>query len=433
MEVVPVNTIVIGENRQRREFNEEKIKKLAESIANGGLQNAIVLSDPETKRLVSGQRRLRAVSGLTVSFFHDGVSIPAGHIPVTYRHELSATALYEAELDENLWRENLTWKEQADAVARLHELRSGQAVAKGTTQTFTATARELKGGLDPNGHELGEVRDATLLKPFLNDPEVTKASSQREAMAIVRRKLAQEFREKLAKNFDASKTVSPHRLINEDLHTAMLTLDDAVFDCIITDPPYGIDAHKMAPMSSSSSGVKHEYEDTLENAKLIWTTIFSQGARVCKPAAHLYMFLDQRYWELVTDLARSFGWDTGTYPIIWHKPGGGHLGDHTRWPRRSYETILFARRGDKRVTGVYLDVAIFPEVTNAAQLHAAAKPVDLYTNLLRRSCIPGDKVLDPCTGSGPLFPAANRLRLIATGIEKSPTHYATALQRLNEA
>ena len=280
--------------------------------------------------------------------------------------------------------------------------------------------------------QTGQVIKSDSAKALLEDPDVKKASTEREAMAIVRKKLTQTFHEQLAKNFDLTKASTPHTIVHDSCQQWMVNCPDGVFDCIITDPPYAIDAHKMAPMSGSQAGTIHEYEDTYENAHPIWETIFSEGARVCKPQAHLYMFCDFRYFTELSELATRYGWDVWSTPIIWHKPGGGNLGDSTRGPRKSYETILFARRGDRKVTGVYLDVIVKNAADVVAATHAAAKPVDLYTDLLRRSCVPGDKVLDPCAGSCPILPAANRLRLIATAVEISHVHYAAGLQRLKE-
>lgn len=430
MEIVPVNQIVVGPNRQRRVFREDRLKSLAASISRLGLLNPIVVRDFVTFELVSGGRRLKSITQFIEGYHHNGTPVPAKHIPCTRITDLSEADRYEAELDENLQRDDITWQEKTDAVARLHFLRSNQKSNSGEKQTFTATAQELKGDEPVKAEDLTAVRNATILQPFLDDPDVKKAGTEREAMSIARRKLTQVFQEKLAKNFDISKANTPHTLVHGAMETVVIALPARTFDCIIVDPPYGIDAHKMAPMSGSQSGVKHEYEDTFENAYPIWQTIFVEGARVCKDLAHLYMFCDFRHWGIITSLAKGAGWDVWSTPIIWHKPGGGNLGDSTRGPRKSYETILFARRGDKRVTGVYLDVIVKAGIDTS--LHGAAKPTDLYVDLLRRSCVAGDRVLDPCAGSCPILPAANRLRLIATAIEVSAIHYATGLQRLKE-
>jgi len=49
--------------------------------------------------------------------------------------------------------------------------------------------------------------------------------------------------------------------------------------------------------------------------------------------------------------------------------------------------------------------------------HAAEKPEDLYELLIDLTCPIGSKVLDPCCGSGTIFPAATQTKCIATGIE----------------
>ncbi len=430
MDVIPIHQIIISPNRQRREFNEQKLKALAASIARTGLMHPIVLESRQTMRLVAGERRIRAIERfVTEPYTHNLYHIQPHNIPIVFLGDLPDLAREEAELEENTIREDLSWQEHNSAIARLHELRAKQAATVGKKQTFTATAEEIKGG-EASAVELVAVRNATLLHPFLSDPVVAGAATEREALSIVRKKLAQTFTNSLAQRFDITKGQNTHTLIHGDCTAILPTLTDSFFDVIIVDPPYGIDAHKMAPMSGSESGVVHEYEDTFENAYQIWLSIFVEGARICKPQAHLYMFCDIRHFTTITSFAKAAGWDVWPTPIIWHKPGGGMLGDSTRGPRRSYETILYARRGDKRVTGVYIDVIV--EAGADAAAHAAAKPISVYTNLLRRSTAPGDKVLDPCAGSGTIFPAANRLRLVATGIEKSSTHYATCTQRINE-
>jgi len=53
--------------------------------------------------------------------------------------------------------------------------------------------------------------------------------------------------------------------------------------------------------------------------------------------------------------------------------------------------------------------------------HAAQKPPELYTTLLKMSAVPGDTILDAFAGSGTIFLAAKTLPLITViGIEKDP-------------
>ena len=56
--------------------------------------------------------------------------------------------------------------------------------------------------------------------------------------------------------------------------------------------------------------------------------------------------------------------------------------------------------------------------------------LDCLLICLRRSINPGDAVLDPFCGTGPIFPAAHELKCKATGIEIDAASYAIAYKRL---
>jgi DNA modification methylase len=97
-------------------------------------------------------------------------------------------------------------------------------------------------------------------------------------------------------------------------------------------------------------------------------------------------------------------------------------------PRRNYECILYAIKGAKRVNFVANDVIPVPSERGGGT--AARKPVKLFEELLRRSCLPGDLVLDPCAGSGPIFDAAQNLECFATGIELNEELVGVCTKRL---
>lgn len=426
MQILPLNEVHIPGNRQRREFDEGSLRELAQSIRDKGLMHAIVVRN-DGHTLVAGERRILALRKITTPYEYDGAEVPPDCVPTVRLGELDPLRVEEAELEENTLRLDLTWKEKANAIARLHALRSAQANAAGTVQTPKNTVEELLGRMAKPGESTQIVTDSVLLNRHLDDPAIANAKSRKEALNLVKKKLR---REQHAIAADAIKEIkSRHHVIHGSCLDVMIDLPDDTFDVICTDPPYGIGADKFAPLSGSHSGAQHEYEDDYESAFEVWQTILSEGFRVCKAEAHLYMFCDFTYYHALVDLATDEGWTVWDRPIIWHKPGGGMLGDSTRGPRKSYETILYARKGDKKVTGVFLDTVIVPQADTSS--HSAAKPVKLITNLLGRSCVPGDSVLDPCAGSGTIFAAANVLSLFATGIEKDQNHYNTSITRLH--
>jgi site-specific DNA-methyltransferase (adenine-specific) len=93
--------------------------------------------------------------------------------------------------------------------------------------------------------------------------------------------------------------------------------------------------------------------------------------------------------------------------------------------------ILYAVKGNKPTTGTFSDV-LTSRLTEERYGHGAQKPVELYVDLLHRSCQAGDKVLDPFCGTGTIFPAAHSLKVFATGVEQSAEYYAIAAKRLQE-
>lgn len=84
-------------------------------------------------------------------------------------------------------------------------------------------------------------------------------------------------------------------------------------------------------------------------------------------------------------------------------------------PRNTYEAILYCRRGGRKTCCIGPDVIAVPAL--ARPVYGAQKPVALYEELLSRSVDPGNKVLDPSCGAGPVFRASKALSCTATGIE----------------
>jgi site-specific DNA-methyltransferase (adenine-specific) len=419
LHATPLPAIVVPEGRQRREFDEQQIRDLANDIGRNGLIHPIVLRD-DGKTLAAGERRLRALSLLHTPFYCGGIVFDPGFAPTLRLHDCSPLELEEIELHENILRVNLTWQERNDAIARLHRLRSAQ----NPQQTISETAAEVQGG-EAAGAQITRVSDALIIAQHLDDPEIAAAKNEKEALNLIKRKMAKDFIGALARTVPKSK----HTLLAGSIHDLMPELPEGRFDVILTDPPYGIDAHSMPPMSGSNSGIVHEYEDTYANALRIYQTIALEGLRVTRDRAHAYIFLDFKMWEAVSVAFKIAGWTVWPRPLIWVKHGG-MLGDSLHGPRRAYEMILFASKGDKPTLEVRTDVI---QVPLAASLrHPAEKPVGLYEDLLRRSITPGSQILDPCCGSGTIFPAANRLGAIATGIELSQQFVDLSATRLGE-
>jgi site-specific DNA-methyltransferase (adenine-specific) len=419
MKTVPIAEIQINA-RQRKSYDEKKLANLIDSISRLGLLHAPILQEGV---LVCGGRRLKAISMLDTfgnSLRYQGEEIPTGYVPFTELGTSSVEQIMEAELEENLMRENLSVQEEAAALADLHALR----VKQNPEHTKIDTAREVH----KPGTKLTEmdVRDAILINEHSDIPEVAKAKTKKEAMKVITQKKRTEHNEKLATLFkqEFGASGSPHKLLKGDTFELMKELPDKSFDVILTDPPYGIDAQKF----NAQEGIKHEYNDTRFNFELIIDAIAVQGYRVCKSAAHAYIFHDHANWEFIRQRMEGAGWDVWPRPLIWAK-GNGLLARPDHGPRYTYECILYASKGARQVTHVAPDVITFRTLTR--QRRGAEKPAALYCDLLARSVRPGDTVLDACCGTGPIFPAANELNCKAVGIDCDSAAIGYASTRLN--
>jgi site-specific DNA-methyltransferase (adenine-specific) len=433
-QLVELNSIIVPEFRQRKIFDEKKIGELVDSIMRLGLMQAIVLR-PDRKTLVAGHRRLLAVQKLRDLSFecdsqdaldhykHNGEVVPITHIPFVTTDEIDPIALKRMELEENIIREDLTWQEKAQAIKEIHELELSLN-PKHTQRDTAAIISKAAEDSEPHGRVRNRVRDSLLLAAHLDDPDVQKAPTQKEALKIITRKLEREFQNKLAETLGPSAKANFHELHQGDCIKLLSEMPPEQFDCVVTDPPYGIGADDFGTQSIAG----HKYDDSFE----AWLRLQEQLApllyKVMKPDSHLYMFCDITNFFQVYGIFEAAGFDVWRTPLIWNKHPLGMLPEPDFGPRRCYEAILYARKGNRRVNSVQSDVLTYAPV--AQKEHAAQKPVDLYVDLLKRSALPGEKILDPFAGSGVIFPAADRLQLKATGIELDPASYALAASKI---
>ena len=426
MELVILNHISLAEDRQRKTFHEGPIIDLADDIERVGLMHPIVLRTDQDM-LVAGERRLRAMTLLHNAgrtFECNGAPVPRGYIPVVRLSDRDEIDYFEAELIENLARLDLTWQEESQAKANLHALRLQQTHGK---QTLQATVQELQAAPGTTSSITGLSEDVRLTQHF-DDEEIRAAKSKKEAVKILDRKLTQERNAQLAQEWKgAAERKSPHHLLLGDSIEVMDGLPDNTYNVILTDPPYGIGAQHFGDQTH----INHEYDDSFESWDKLMQRFLRRARHLTAPDAHMYIFCDISNFAHLQLLAEDNGWDAWKRPLIWYKGNIGTLPNPDYGPRYTYECVLYAMKGKKKTCTVGAhDVISIPSIPKPR--HAAEKPVALYVELLRRSCSPGESVLDPFAGSGTIFPAATYLHLNATGIEKDQTSFDLAFTRMGE-
>jgi DNA modification methylase len=449
MKLWHVDLVQIAPDRQRQEFDPQAMEELKISIEGRGLMHAIVVRETDKgPTLVAGERRLRALQdiyALDGVIKYNGAFISHGMIPTVTLGELDPLEAEEAELDENLRRRDLTWQELANAHARLHALRQKQVSKDANAkllageeplyvkqvQTIADTAKEISGRSD--GAFQDNVRKEIIVSRHMANPAVAKAKNLDEAWKVLKRSEQAEANRELAAKVGATFTSDLHRAYHGNCITIMQSLFEQDYRCdvILTDPPYGMGADLFGDGGGKMNGIDHQYNDSYED----WQKLMAGEQGWCrwsycmaKPQAHAYVFCDiDRFHELKAMMEKA-GWYVHRTPLIDYKTDSGRVPLPDRGPRRQWEMILYAIKGDKPVTHIYPDV--IPCQADPNMTHGAQKPVALYANLLKRSVKPGDLVLDPFSGSGTVFPAAHSLQCIATGIEQEANYYGMCLKRL---
>ena len=481
MNITKLSSITIPTNRQRREFDPQKLEELKASIELSTARNTQLLHPPVLRRegdkliLVAGETRLKAISDIFAlggSFLYSGRIFPAeaGEIPYTDLGELSPLEAMEAELDENIRRKDLTWQEHAAAVKALHELRTAQAEqaslrlmrtgegynvgrvdedsiteALGTIQhTVADTAREVLGRGD--GYYQDTIRKELIVAKHLDNPAVAAAKTVQEAFKILKKEETRAEAAQLAVAMGRTAIEETYEILNMDCLVYMADpANHGKFDVILTDAPYGMGADEFGNGGGKLSGTTHQYDDSFAawfELMLGWSYSpgepFSKGQRVsegwcklsylvAKPEAHAYVFCDIDNFHLLKDAMTSAGWDVFRTPLIAYKQNSGRVPRPEHGPRRQYETILYAIKGGKKVNHIYPDVIPCQGDDNMG--HGAQKPVALFQNLLQRSALPGDWVLDSFAGSGPLLEAAANCQCYSVLIEAVPAYYGMILKR----
>lgn len=424
---------IVVENRQRKEFNEKANIDLQESIKSIGLLHAIVLEDDGKSMILrAGERRLRAVKDLAdfgVKIKYDGQEVELGFIPYTSWEDLTELQRLQIEVDENNQRKDFTWQEAATALAALAKLRELQAGGVKPTTRVLAEEAYCTGDtpMTPIA-AAARAKDELILAQHLHKPEIAKAKTAKEAMNLLKTAERHDRNMELARTVGRLQKSERFQCFNIDSQEWVRECQNEVYDVILTDPPYGIDADSFGT-ASESSATAHGYADSKEVLEEILEWFPQESFRVTKPEAHLYLFCDIDWFATWRTELKQAGWKVFRTPLIWVKPTGFRTPWIDSGPQRKYELILYAVKGGKKVNMIAPDV-IQIQSAGAGVGHPAAKPASLFAELLRRSVRPGDSVLDLFCGTGPVFGAAHQHKCKATGVELIEKFYGESVRQI---
>ncbi len=202
-------------------------------------------------------------------------------------------------------------------------------------------------------------------------------------------------------------------------------IPDNSIDCIITDPPYGID------YQSARRTDKTLWKPKIANDKTPFVWFLKDAFRVLKENSCLICFT--RYdTENAFRQAMKWAGFTPKAQIIWDKEIHG-MGDLNGDFAPQHENLIFATKGKFKFPSTRPRTILRFQRVNAEKLiHPNEKPVKLLENLIQSLTTEEETVLDCFIGGGSLAVACKNTRRNFIGIELNPTYVEIANKRLNQ-
>lgn len=205
-------------------------------------------------------------------------------------------------------------------------------------------------------------------------------------------------------------------------------------DCIITDPPFGVD--NQSNQAVTEAGKKYARKIANDETPEIAVAVFKKVMNVLLPktAADCDMYVFTSYqvltdWLIMTDEFLGQHGFTRKAIIVWEKDGPG-MGDlNCPWGMGA-EFILFFQKGkrDKDVTRRN-SVIHMPQLRPNELIHPHEKPVPLLEQFIKASTKQGEFIVDPFGGSGSLVRAAQRTQRSAVSIELDELNFNLAVNK----
>lgn len=382
---VPIDSIIVDRaNRIRKEVHDEDVFRLAGSIKKRGLLHPIVID--RNKSLVAGETRLRACKSLGWT-----------EIKVQWEDSLEENDLLAIELEENVKRRGLDWKDECEALRRFHEF---QKTTHGNW-TRSDTAREI--GFSP-----ATVTERLDVAEELNSGNtlVHAAPRMTTAKSIVTRAKQRREADSLA-TINATEKVLPkesQELLVADFIKWAPLYEGIPFNFIHFDPPYGIDLQKSGQAGVDSFG---GYDDSEEVYWKLLHTLIDNKTSLMGDSCHLMFWFSMNFYQPTLDLLREH-FNVDPYPLMWFKSDNtGILPDYRRYPRRVYETAFLCSIGDRFLAQPVANT--FSGPVEKIVGHASEKSEAMLKHFFRLFVDKGTRMLDPTAGSGSALRAAKAL------------------------
>jgi ParB/RepB/Spo0J family partition protein len=432
---IALDTIVIDrENRQRRDFSEKEIDELASSFMQHGQIQPIVVRDGNV--LVAGERRTLAAKQLGWS-----------HIECVDRADLDEVQAYAIELEENIKRADLLWRDKCRAIWQYHQYQKNQNPEhrlEDTAQQLSMSVSIVSDYILVHdeaiaGNELVNSADkfsvAVNITRRQRERKLAAAEEDIRSFILPEENIAPDPMDELTEGEGAAtseqETTYMHEepadakqipLRNVDFLEWVETYSGPRFNFIHCDFPYGVNADKH------HQGAAKYFRGYSDSPDVYWQLVAALGdniERLVADSAHLVFWFSMDFYHETKMALEQMGWRVNPFPLIWYKSDNtGILPDPSRGPRRIYETAFLASRGDRKIIRAVGNVASAP-VTK--RVHMSEKSLPMLHHFFRMIVDETTVMLDPTCGSGNAVKVAQQAGAKSVlGLERDPEFYDNA-------
>jgi len=454
---VNLTAISIPADRQRTSLSD--IDQLAVSIKTIGLLHPIIVRGgelPNTYILVAGERRLRAFELLSLQ---GAEAFKA--IPVRVLEHLDPAEAKLVELEENVKRQDLAWKDFVAAMKKLmgayaevykdwpmnkiaehigysysmvmNYLRVARALEDGNLQVASASGIRAALAVLDRERERRQTSDLDKLADELG-PETTGLILEPEEKE--RQDAALEAQPELAKSPAAAKATAANAqasIIHGDFAEWVESYSGPRFNFIHCDFPYGINHQDSAQGGAQQYGA---YDDTPDTYWMLLGTLLSNRDKLMLRSCHVMFWFSMKFYTETLAFVAKHAPDmvVQEFPLIWMKSDNkGIVPDIKRQPRRIYETALVMSRGDRQIIKPVANAYAAPTNKSDA-IHISEKPIPVLKHFFSMFVDEQTRVLDPTCGGGTAIRAAEDMRAeFGLGIELDELYAIAAQKKLVQA
>ena len=204
-----------------------------------------------------------------------------------------------------------------------------------------------------------------------------------------------------------------NKIYNQDCVIGLKELEDNSVDCIIIDPPYGINYYS----GRYKNGNPHK---PIENDNTLFIPL-DELWRVLKPTGAMFIFYSHKV-PLIDKRVKNV--------IIWVK-NNWTAGDLYKDFGNQYECIAYIPKEEFKLHSKrYSNVWKFNKISADKLLHPTQKPESIIRRLIETATDKGDLVLDCFMGSGTTAVSCKQMDRNFIGFETDKTYIDIAERRL---